>query len=578
MSDTEQNYNVQMNSARSELLNNSINDVRALLRKCTGGKTIPVLKLSKKPFDARTVLKDPQAFELRSNKDSILIYGISDLALVHGMYYYLEQVGFRFFMPGERWTHIPVSDALNIEITTTTQPSFVNRVLFSQGGFMLNPVDPKNQKKKDWELWKQRNRTGQLFKLGGHSWHEFNLKYKDLLVRNPEYLAMVDGKRVSWYPNAKFNIGNPIIRKLYVQERIEAYEKLLDKYGPNDFRSWGICVDPSDGVGHCESPESLALGTVSDRVFLLANEVAIALRKKYPNAWVYLYAYNMHAAVPKIKLEPNVYVQVVPYAFQREAAPEVLLNEWAQKTKQLGIYDYINLPDAHLDQPVHDWKEIGTKINHWKNIGVESVLFETTNALGPAGLANYLAARMMWDHDLNESELIQEFFDLNFGNASAEMKTMLSRWANQYGKQFETPLALDNLNSASKLETNGVKAERINQYKSYVQYLKLLHEAGYNNQSNLAKANQLMNYMWSSYDSYMVHTSWVQHLLLTKWNNSSLKSNWNLKSGLNGTWRKVRPETITEIENQFKQNLQANNKSFHISSISTPLQTSMRDR
>ena len=566
---------VQADFNLSPSLKNTLKDFLSLLEKSKQNE-FPKIHLHKNQQEDFTYTLTQQletasteSFYIKSENGEVWIYGRTDNAFSHGLYFYLEKMGFRFFMPGENWTIYPESVSHNLILDEVQIPSFRNRVIYGQGAFAKNPIDPENKREKDWMLWQRRNRLGQEFKLGGHSWHLFNIKNKDLLIRNPQYMAMVDGKRVAWYPNVKLNLGNPTVRRLFVEDRIEAYEKLLKQYGPDDYRAFGICVDPSDGGKHCESPESLALGSVSDRVFLLANEVAVALRKKHPKAWVYLYAYNMHAAVPNIKLEPNVYVQIVPYAFQRVASPEVLIQQWSEKCDRLGMYDYINLPDANLDQPANDWRQIDDKIDFWKKNNIESVLFESTNAKGPAGLALYLAAKLSWNHNLKEDELLNEFFEKSFDKGASPMREMLTRWANQYNGAFEIPLAIKNLEEASEQIESKMAMSRLLEYKSYVHYLNLFHKSqSAQGVSKTAAADDLLNYMWASYSNYMVHTPWIQYLYLNRLKTPSIKNDWSLKNVKNPKWRSIRPLSEEQIQNNFGQIKRENQVIYSVASTS----------
>ena len=70
------------------------------------------------------------------------------------------------------------------------------------------------------------------------------------------------------------------------------------------------------------------LGTATDRVIHLANQVARGLRAKYPEAWVGLYAYSSHRLPPTIDVQANVYVQValVNESFQQCFGPVALLS------------------------------------------------------------------------------------------------------------------------------------------------------------------------------------------------------------------------------------------------------------
>ena len=65
--------------------------------------------------------------------------------------------------------------------------------------------------------------------------------------------------------------------------------------------------------------------------------VAEAVRSEVPDALVNLYAYNEHAAPPRIDVADNVFVLAVPYGFQRtDLSPEQLLKPGAKKRNTWG--------------------------------------------------------------------------------------------------------------------------------------------------------------------------------------------------------------------------------------------------
>src|SRR5439155_78212 len=90
--------------------------------------------------------------------------------------------------------------------------------------------------------------------------------------RHPEYLALVDGKRVK-DGEVKFCIGNPGLRKLVATYAADHFTKNPE--------ATSISLEPSDGLGWCECRDCRALGSVSDRVVILCNEAAAAVRARH---------------------------------------------------------------------------------------------------------------------------------------------------------------------------------------------------------------------------------------------------------------------------------------------------------
>src|SRR5262249_23252822 len=157
------------------------------------------------------------------------------------------------------------------------------------------------------DVWKARNSLGGDISIGGHSFELFNFTHKPELTAHPEYLAEVGGKRQPFANGTKPCISNPGFRALYIADRVGTMKGMLDR-DPNSPQAFGVSVEPSDGGGYCECAECKKLGSASDQVFFLANEVAKVVAAKLPGRHVSLYAYGEHAGVPNIPLEPNVFV------------------------------------------------------------------------------------------------------------------------------------------------------------------------------------------------------------------------------------------------------------------------------
>ncbi|HVF10748.1 MAG TPA: hypothetical protein VNA16_08095, partial [Abditibacteriaceae bacterium] len=149
------------------------------------------------PADAKQQLegKGREPFIIRSNdKERLLIIANREPGLIHGLYFYLEQLGARFYFPTDNWTIVPQKNDITIQIDRLMAPDFRLRSFFGTGGFGRLPIDPKRTVQASWETWKRRNRFGGEYSLGGHSGEAFNLEKKAILLEHPEYLAKVNGQ------------------------------------------------------------------------------------------------------------------------------------------------------------------------------------------------------------------------------------------------------------------------------------------------------------------------------------------------------------------------------------------------
>src|SRR5262249_37770671 len=112
-----------------------------------------------------------------------------------------------------------------------------------------------------------------------------------------------------------------------------------------------VSVSPSDGLGFCECPRCTAVGSTSDQVFTLVNKVAAAVRPEFPDKLIGCYAYSAYSAVPKIELEPNVYVQVAAGYIRAGVPVEELVERWGAKARQIGVREYYSVWQWDWDHP-----------------------------------------------------------------------------------------------------------------------------------------------------------------------------------------------------------------------------------
>jgi hypothetical protein len=463
--------------------------------------------------------KGREPFAIRSADDkNLTITSNGDAGLQHGLYFYLEQLGVRFYFPNDHWTIIPRKQDIALQINRQMAPDFKVRNFFGSGGFgSPNGIDPKLEIKARWSQWKARNLLGGEYALGGHSGEAFNLANKATLLQHPEYLAKIDGKYVPWSLTAKLNTANPDAVKLYVDWTVERFRKMR----ATDPHAFAISVDPSDGGGHCNSDEckTIGNGSASDQTFYIANQAAKAVRKEFPDGWVNLYAYNEHAMPPSFALEPNVYVSVIPYAFQTTGlSPAEFIQAWGKKVKRMGIYDYWSIPDWTHDMPSFDYLSTpASKLPFWHDNNIEGFSGESTYSAGAMGIGWYLASRMMWDLKTDQQAVLNDFYDKAFGAARAPMQRMLERWANSFKLTgYELAWSYRDLQEALKLAKTPEVRARLVDYGRYLEYLRLTLEWQSAPKEEKARAlSTLVDTVWDIYPTAMIH-SFREYQLLTR--------------------------------------------------------------
>ncbi|HVF11382.1 MAG TPA: DUF4838 domain-containing protein [Abditibacteriaceae bacterium] len=479
------------------------------------------------PADAIAKLKGKgrEPFVIRSKDASQLwIIANGEEGLSHGIYFYLEQLGCHWFLPNDKWTVIPQRRDVAIKMDRLIAPAFKARTFFGTGGYGPAAVyDPKYdaqgrlQFRIRWDDWVRRNRFGGEFVLGGHAGEDFNLRHKATLLKRPEYLAEVGGKR-EWSITAKHDASNEGLVGLWVEDRLNTF-RAQRKASPDSPHSFAVTVDPADGGGFCECAECRKKFAApndqvfySNQVFHLANEVAKAVRKEFPDGYVNLYAYADHSAPPSFALEPNVYVTIIPYGFNYSGLqPDEFIRAWGHKTPRLSLYDYWSIPDWTWDQPSFNYLETPKdKIGFWHANRVEGFASESTFGAGAMGVAWYLSSRLLWDPKANQQAILDGFYRKSFGPAAAPMQRMLERWARGFLlSSHELGMTYRNLQEANKLAGGDAAVQaRVDDFARYAHYLRLYYEMenAPDEPARLEANKKLVEHLFDIYETNMVHS------------------------------------------------------------------------
>ena len=465
------------------------------------------------------LLKDnSQSFLIWSAAPSkMVIVSSGDLGLSYGLYYYMEKLGCRWYLPNEDFTIIPKRNDIAIQVDEVVSPEFRYRSYFATGGYG-NPtaVDPKRSMNKQQEDWYRRNRWGGDINIGGHDWDSFIERNRAVFKQHPEYLSFYKGKRQPLYEKTdkafygmKICVSNPEVVNLYVADRM----KYLKERKVNI-----VTVEASDGGGFCECENCMKIGdgSESDRFFYLVNEVAKGVGKALPGAGVFCLAYFTHANPPSFDLEPNVFVQVTPEGFQKTRyTAGQLLNAWGRKLHQrnLGTYEYWKLTDSNRDMPGFDYLRTPEKsLTLWKKQGITAFTLQTTTGAGAMGIPLYLSSKLAWNVNSDTGAILSEFYSTCFGAAAVPMKRLLKRWSTNFELIPEVlGTSFIDMREAIKLaekEPEDVK-RRVNDFANYLQYVRLYYEyrnkpAG--NEERSRKARAAVNLIWRTYYASMMQT------------------------------------------------------------------------
>lgn len=358
------------------------------------------------------------AFALQVTGDLVLAGGPEE-----GTYYavmeLLEQLGVRWFMPGDLGTVIPEMKTVELADQTTVQaPSFVSR------HFQMGNPD-----------WQKRVRCGGETFLGGHGIHapayakdpktgEYGPK------ENAEYYSLVDGQRVP----RQHCVSNPKLIAYVVQE-----VKAARKAG----RGPVIGMGPNDGAGFCQCENCRKLDSgdfdpfsnepsVTDRYVWFFNQVLKGVEDEYPDTKLAFYIYHSYMRPPKReKLDPRIIGALAPIAldrvhgFSNPIAPEKsyakwLYQEWGKIMPELYDRGYW----SNLACPGFTFiivNRLRDEIPACYDLGVKGWRVETFGNYGPQFPSMYIAAKLMWNHKADVDALMKDCYERFFGPAAGPM-------------------------------------------------------------------------------------------------------------------------------------------------------------
>lgn len=349
-------------------------------------------------------MKSSEAYVVKTSGDSLQIFGRSDLALQHGMFELLHQMGYRQYFPMKSWELVPRHTRLSLDLNIRTEPKFRERRLFF--AYDLWPEERVLA-----EHWKRVNRLNDSYELAtNHVFQAVITKYKVQFEKNPQMLSLVDGQR----QGPGLCLSNPEVRRL-VGDYALTYAELTSETNT-------VSVEPADGSSWCQCSECLKLGTPSDRLVLLANEVGERLQKDYPQKRVAFLSYNFHGPPPSYnRLKYDQVVTVAGGFFRGSSTLNGNLLGWSAKgAGSLGVYEYLqvfqwgeNLP---AEEAVWSSNYFRHKIDKYQSLGVDLYVAEANYAWGGNGFGYYFLGRKLWnpleaDYDAER----EDFFKRSFG-------------------------------------------------------------------------------------------------------------------------------------------------------------------
>jgi len=496
-------------------------------------------KLQKTPAKLATL--GPEGLYIRGSKDSVSIIGNTELAVREAMYLYLEKLGFRWYLPHPAWHIVPAQPQLFTEFELLTKPDYESRNIWS--GYKTG----SDQANREVLNWGQYNRLGGAFQANaGHAYPAIIQRNRAAFDAHPEYFALLaDGQRDTNRVSTarKFCVTNEGLIQLCVDDALARFA--------TDPKLQMVSLDPSDGSGSCECETCRALGTVSDRVFYLANRVAKAIGEKLPGKWVGLYAYSDHQLPTSIPLATNVYVMVATAFNSTPYSIDGLIAEWGRRVTKLGIREYYGVLSWDWDMP---GRPRGARIDylrrtipHFHEKHANALSAETSNGWINRGLGQYIAAHLLWDTRTDVDALVNEFYDRCFGAARPPIEELFTRWqrnGNALPTGHDLAIWLRLVAEAEVLTTDAAVRERLDQIKLYLHFVAVFqdYKTAADDAIKLKMYEELLRYVWRVRDLTVCPSFAIVRVLA---NNAAPSAEYRFNNP-NRIWRDERPVTAAD--------------------------------
>lgn len=465
------------------------------------------------PQQAAKVQNNVEAYAITTEGNRVYLIGKTAQGTRHAVAHVLRELGFRYYAPSPKWHIVPKHETITIDLNVADAPTLAARSIWYAYGH-----GSQKHLMETYHQWVRGNRLSRgSGPQTGHSYGSIVDRNKAEFDAHPEYSAMgPDGKRTNdKVPAArKFCYSNPGLIKLVCEDRV----KLMEEQRKRNPDAYMVSVDPSDGQGTCHCENCKALGNESDRVFHLANEVAKAIRAKFPDGWVGLYAYSSHRLPPTIKIEPNVYVQVAMGFNRTQYTLPELVGLWSEKVSAVGLREYYGVE-------AWDWGLPGRMrgasvsyhakwIPYYAERKLNAVNAETNANWGAQMLGLYVAAQLMWNPRADVAPMVEEFFRLTYAEAAEPMRKLQEGFdkAPALRPTVLAPLFAEVAKAYELAQSPEVRA-RIVDMMAYMEYVALYREfdlasnrdGATRGDGHYGALKPLMQYAWQIRDRDIVH-------------------------------------------------------------------------
>lgn len=421
------------------------------------------------------------------------LWSFDERGTLNAVYGYLEDLGVRWYAPGEIGEVIPRLASIKLPtVDRTVIPDFALRNFVY--GYAQHGLGETG-------LWNFRLGTNPASDKLGHVQAGHGIKWvlrrPEMFEAHPEYYVLRNGER-------KHEEFPCLSSEGLFQSHLAYIRAMLDHYG-----EMAVNVDMADGFGGgicgCElciaqlTPERGPSGRMSDYVWAYIDRLAREVYKTHPDRMIGALAYSSYREPPlKIdRMSPNLTITECRWRsnFHNEEEKQRsrdLRRQWLEKlpSGEYFVWDYYlhNRPGSRgipvyfphlIAEDLRDLKgeSKGDMIEVFKH--QEFTDYRPRNekydydAQAVMHLNTYVTAKLWWDADTDVDALLEEYYTLYFGPAAQQMREFIeyceSNWPLM--RQNAEPIvgALQRIEAAQKaVDPDSIYGQRIARVAEYI--------------------------------------------------------------------------------------------------------------
>lgn len=447
--------------------------------------------------DSNMVDHRPQYCEIEGTSSSLYFHSKYARGLMYGVYEYLYDLGFRFFLPDAHWNVIPNISTPYAVLSLVKQPiASMREPMMNGSGWVYYPPDPSSQTIQEYYKYLYRNSMLSERQPQGHN-ESFDPQYISEITADPCYTAEYEANSLPTIEHFRPpNVLNPTALDIwarYIDRSVSVtytiQDPILNSKDPYYNGFAGLEVADATRWGNTDTENCVGGAsnwpTPSTQMNLLCNYTTEYLIDQHPdrNIQTLNYAYDTHSDTPTVTIHPNRHISFTR-GYNVNGSDVGILHRWQSKLggdmSKFMDYSYFNLGYGGIP-PYTSKINFEYMLKRNRNWGCEGVMYETRASKFSTGI--YWRT---WNEFLKRGTDLDaawgEFYN-SFGAGAPMITELFDDWSNSskhtdgswvFGNRWRYPHWLGLVQEASTATVGETQIQKkLTDLKAYMHYMVL---------------------------------------------------------------------------------------------------------